>query len=509
MVQFTNPTRDLLPVARPMNVPAAAKLLSSEQRRDLAIPVLTGQESASQTARDHGVSRKFVAQQTTKARNALDEAFAPPTDAPDDVLFWLPVSPSWIKQATLALMLTCHSSLRGVSEFFRDVLDYPMAHTTARNIFQSAVATARAHNASVDLSPVRIGAVDEIFQNSQPVLVGADVESTYCYLLSLEQHRDGDTWGVRLLELADRGFAPDATIADFGSGLRAGQKEALPDVPCRGDNFHIVAELNAAATTLVNRAFRACEFHQELQAKQARHGRRHGRKDQALAMHVGQAARAEQSALALADAVNLLVDWLRHDILAVAGPCHDDRRALYDFIVDELRQRVPQAGMPLKKAVTTLANHRDELLAFAVELDAELAALAAEFQVEPVLVRAVLQHQAGNPNRPEYWQQEAELHRQAHGQLHRLQVAVEQLQRRTVRASSVIENLNSRLRSYFFLRRHLGPDYLEVLQFFLNHRRFPRSERAERRDKSPRELLTGAEHQHWLELLGYQRFERN
>lgn len=132
-----------------------------------------------------------------------------------------------------------------------------------------------------------------------------------------------------------------------------------------------------------------------------------------------------------------------------------------------------------------------------------------EFQVEPALVRAVLQHQAGNPNRPEYWQQEAELHRQAHGQLHRLQVAVEPLQRRTVRASSVIENLNSRLRGYFFLRRHLGPDYLEVLQFFLNHRRFPRSERAERRDQSPRELLTGTSHAHWLAMLGYQRFERN
>ena len=29
----------------------------------------------------------------------------------------------------------------------------------------------------------------------------------------------------------------------------------------------------------------------------------------------------------------------------------------------------------------------------------------------------------------------------------------------TVRASSLVENLNSRLRSDFFLRRHLGPDY--------------------------------------------------
>ena len=30
---------------------------------------------------------------------------------------------------------------------------------------------------------------------------------------------------------------------------------------------------------------------------------------------------------------------------------------------------------------------------------------------------------------------------------------------RVVRASSLVENLNSRLRTYFFLRRQLGGDY--------------------------------------------------
>jgi hypothetical protein len=49
-----------------------------------------------------------------------------------------------------------------------------------------------------------------------------------------------------------------------------------------------------------------------------------------------------------------------------------------------------------------------------------------------------------------------------------------------VRASSAIENLNSRLRNYFFLRRQLGPDYLVLLQLFLNNRRFLRSEHPER-----------------------------
>jgi hypothetical protein len=79
----------------------------------------------------------------------------------------------------------------------------------------------------------------------------------------------------------------------------------------------------------------------------------------------------------------------------------------------------------------------------------------------------------------------------------------------TVRASSVIENLNSRLRSYFFLRRHLGPDYLALLQFFLNHRRFLRSEHPERVGKSPAELLSGQSHPHWLQMLGFTLFSRN
>ena len=75
----------------------------------------------------------------------------------------------------------------------------------------------------------------------------------------------------------------------------------------------------------------------------------------------------------------------------------------------------------------------------------------------------------------------------------------------TPRSSSMVANLNSRLRRYFFLRRHLGDAYLSLLQFFLNHRVFMRSRRAERIGKTPKELLTGQAHAHWLELLGFQR----
>ncbi len=78
----------------------------------------------------------------------------------------------------------------------------------------------------------------------------------------------------------------------------------------------------------------------------------------------------------------------------------------------------------------------------------------------------------------------------------------------TPRASSLVESFNSRLRNYFFLRRTLGNDYLDLLRFFLNHRTFLRSEHSEREGKSPRELLTQESHPHWLELLGFDLFRR-
>jgi hypothetical protein len=92
------------------------------------------------------------------------------------------------------------------------------------------------------------------------------------------------------------------------------------------------------------------------------------------------------------------------------------------------------------------------------------------------------------------------------GKFHTLFDAVSQALAQTPRSSSLVENLNSRLRNYFTLRRHLGGSYLGLLRFFLNHRRFMRSRRAECNGKSPRELMTGQGHPHWLTLLASGHF---
>jgi hypothetical protein len=487
----------------------AARTLAPAQRQQLAVLALAGGETISQLARDYQVSRKFVYRQSTTADQALQEAFTADETADDKVLFYLPVTKARVRQIVLGLLLICHSSIRGVVEFLRDLFDYPISVGTVCNIVQQAVARARQHNAAQDLSRVRIGAHDEIFQADRPVLVGADVASTFCYLLSLEEQRDKETWGVRLLELQDRGFDPDATIADFGSGLRAGQALALPQTPCRGDIFHALQTVQDVLTHLDNRAYQAIDVRTTLERQHATHRRRKGRADLGQAQKLRHARPFEAQAIALADEVALLYRWLRADILQVNGLGHPDRHALYDFVVQELRARATMCPRQLNPLVTFLVNQRDDLLAFALQLDQDLKQLAQKFHIDAALVHALLDVQALAETDARRWPRHAALRQSLGQRFHALSVAVAEIKQRTVRASSVIENLNSRLRSYFFLRRHLGPDYLALLQFFLNHRRFLRSDHPDRVDKSPAEILTGQPHPHWLAMLGYARFSRN
>jgi len=101
-----------------------------------------------------------------------------------------------------------------------------------------------------------------------------------------------------------------------------------------------------------------------------------------------------------------------------------------------------------------------------------------------------------------YWQGWNRLRAKLGDTFHAAFDAVSRAMAGTPRSGSLVENLNSRLRTSFTLRRHLGGSYLDLLQFFLNHRWFMRSRRAERNGKSPRELVTGQGHPHWPTLLG-------
>lgn len=374
---------------------SAAGRLGPAERADLSVQALAGGEPVTRLAARHNVSRKFVYEQKAKASEALQETF---TSLPDDrkVLFHLPVTKDWLRQFVLAQVLIGHTSFRGVMEILDAVFDYGgISIGTIHNIVADAVNKARRINDAQDLSAIAVGAHDEIYQAGQPVLVGADVFSTYCYLLAAEEHCDETTWGVHLLDLS------------------------------------------------------------------------------------------------------------------LAGADLPTRRELFAFVTEELGRREGLCPHRIGPVRRMLENRREDLLAFAGIVDERLGEVALRWKVPPPRVHAVCELLGMDPNQPAYWQREAQLHRELRGRFHAVQTEVRQVLAETPRASSIAENINSRLRNYFFLRRHIGNGYLDLLRFFLNHRRFLRSDRPERVGKSPRQLLTAQPHAHWLELLGHERFHRN
>ena len=243
----------------------AAKLLST-QRIELAIQAMASAANISDLAAENEVSRKFIYEQKAKAREALQEAFSS-ADTDDAVLFCLPVTKEWLHQVVLSLTLICHSSYRGVVEFMRDILGVSISVGSVHNLHQLAAQRAGAINTTQDLSQIRVALHDEIFHCNEPVLVGVDAHSTYCYLLSSAQHRDADTWAIHLLYACDQRFNPDYLVADQGTGLRAGQALVWENKPCHGDVFHILQQCESLANVLARVAQGAATRCQELELK--------------------------------------------------------------------------------------------------------------------------------------------------------------------------------------------------------------------------------------------------
>nr|WP_263858231.1 hypothetical protein [Waterburya agarophytonicola] len=391
-------------------------------------------------------------------------------------------------------------------ELLRDLFDYSLSIGTVHNRIKEATEKARQINQNQDLSSIDVALLDELFHASQPVLTGVDAHSTYCFLLEEVEHRDEDTWGWYLLEAEAQGLNPDYTIADAGQGIRAGVQAAWGDKPCHGDVWHIFDQCEALCRNLAKKAQGATTQREKLEQKMEA-AKLKGKGNQ-LSAKLTQARKNEAQLQKLASDLQILLYWLHNDILSLAGEDYWLRIELMNFIIEELKLREDKKHKGIRAIRVALSNQKTDLLAFAEVLDEKLEQIAHSFQISLSQVRKVclLMKKSLSTNR--YWQKWSQLYQQLSAKFLPVMEAVESAMKSTPRASSLVENLNSRLRNYFFLRKHLNSDYLDLLRFFLNHRTFMASRVPERVGKSPTELMTGEKHPHWLELLGFELFQR-
>ncbi|MDJ0596917.1 MAG: hypothetical protein QNJ72_44325 [Pleurocapsa sp. MO_226.B13] len=290
-------------------------------------------------------------------------------------------------------------------------------------------------------------------------MTGVDADSTYCFLLEAVSHRDEDTWGYYLLEAESQGLNPDYTIADAGVGIRAGQKAAWGDISCHGDVWHIFHQGEALCRNLAKKAQGVTTSREKLEhsmelAKLKGKGNK-------LSAKLTRVRKKEVIVQKLASDIKILLFWLRNDILSLAGAEWSERIELMNFIIEELQLREEKAHKGIKALRVALSNQKNDLLAFARILDDKLAHIAQKFQIAPSQVREVCLLMKKSLASNVYWEKWNQLYKQLSEKFLPIKEAVESAMKSTPRASSLVENLNSRLRNYFFLRKHLNSDYLD------------------------------------------------
>ena len=74
------------------------------------------------------------------------------------------------------------------------------------------------------------------------------------------------------------------------------------------------------------------------------------------------------------------------------------------------------------------------------------------------------------------------------------------------RASSLVENVNSRLRPYMDMKKHVSSNFYSLVQLYLNTKKYRRSRVEYRKGRSPVEILTGEQWPEFIDLLEERGF---
>ena len=215
----------------------------------------------------------------------------------------------------------------------------------------------------------------------------------------------------------------------------------------------------------------------------------------------------EKLMLHLTKNIDILVSWMEHDVLNKPGENIVVRRQLFDFIVSELEALARLHQHRIMPMCVKLEDARDLLLAFVNVLEEKFSAIAKQFNCSIEVVWETCKLQRCKYLGTNYLVRSESIVLQLGDLFEDIEDAVLTALDTTERTSSMIENLNSRVRPYLFIKKNVAQSFLDLLRFYFNHTPLLRSERGYRLNKTPAELLNG-QHQHWLEMLGYSKFRR-
>ena len=108
---------------------------------------------------------------------------------------------------------------------------------------------------------------DEIFAGDLPILITIDAQSTAILKIQLASNRQAKTWKAHFKQVEENHLISKALGSDRGIGITQGYKEACPNMPWYSDHFHEFRDLFKLLIIIEKKAYAAIKEEQECQRK--------------------------------------------------------------------------------------------------------------------------------------------------------------------------------------------------------------------------------------------------
>ena len=434
------------------------------------------------------------------------------------------VSKARIDRTILTSLFPGNASIRPTIAILKEALDTLKSVGYISTLRLEAGQRAGAVLSRIDYTPLGplIVLRDETFFQGRPVLLLVDPISTVIVAAHVCSDRQADTWALLLMMAEEQGVTLTGLTEDmakmYGKSL---ELAGMEDKSQQKDIWHLERDGAAIRRGLERAAYRAMAKVIDLEEQLLK------KWDDALfEEQYIPAVDKEMAAIACHDQFETWLIYL-HDALALvdirSGEIRDP--ATSQWFLEEILTGLAQIEQKrVKKFAKTLRNHQPQLLTFLnwtakalADYDAQLTICIPDAEARLQFIQAVarswlLDQMLINGHRQ--WRTEAQKAASlvasvtdTDGVLAEFALALRQILDASGRTSSLIESINSLLKSFF--RNRKGFKSQETMQAFLNlfvlwHNMRVYDPRCKRGGKSPFQLAgidLGSDD--WLTLLGY------
>jgi len=340
------------------------------------------------------------------------------------------------------------------------------------------------------MKDIRQGANDEIFQGSTPILTGIDPQSSYIYLLEEAKDRTAETWEIYMQDRKDHGLNLDLTINDGAAGLISGITKVYDEVEVQRDVFHASYEMGKEVSKVERKTYSLIKQEYDI----AKRKKPKPDKLKEIIPKVKEAVR-------ICDNICILFSWLK-ELLGFSGYNIKDATNLVEFVLHEMeKEALDYPG--LKKECEKIRKNLPSILSFINRLEKGMCRYAEDLDVPSEAFRMMYRQLSYSAQSKQCHDMEYKLALMLMQKYDQTREAFNKLLSETKKASSLVENLNGRIRSYIEIKRVIPAQFFVLLKVYFNTRSYRRSRCKERIGKSPLEILTGKAQPDFLEALGF------